>query len=365
MTRLRVALICCTILSGGCVDTSVVLHVWPDGHGRAVMTTRVYEAGLHAFDGLFPAQSPPRSLEEELPPPDEGTVLEFFGGRRLKLASSQFHKTNDGAVRTTIAEFSDVTELKVPFPPTFGLGATSHISIGGVVDEPRMSFALRPHENGDRLLVVKLPDGRVDADPDLQMTVFKTDSPEERAIKTAIKKMAVHFKVQLEDAPLLRTNAPASSGNSVTVLDLDLDKIINNLNENKVRQAISPASMQEILWQLGDMPGAVLPTEHEVFLEFEVPRQQAPAQPPAQAQGVASPPDTEIYLAPLKVSGAAIEVGEAINITNSPGYDNQPSFTPDGRAILFTSVRGPSPGVPGGSHTQTDIYRYEIAARQT
>ena len=39
--------------------------------------------------------------------------------------------------------------------------------------------------------------------------------------------------------------------------------------------------MQEVLWQLGDMPGAVVPIEHEVFLEFEPP--QAQAQPPAAA----------------------------------------------------------------------------------
>jgi Tol biopolymer transport system component len=43
-----------------------------------------------------------------------------------------------------------------------------------------------------------------------------------------------------------------------------------------------------------------------------------------------------------------------VNITNSPGYDNQPSFAPDGGAIFFTSVRG------GG--TQTDIYRYDLAS---
>jgi dipeptidyl aminopeptidase/acylaminoacyl peptidase len=46
-----------------------------------------------------------------------------------------------------------------------------------------------------------------------------------------------------------------------------------------------------------------------------------------------------------------------VNITNSPGYDNQPSFTPDGAGILYTSIRG------GG--TQTDIYRYDIASGET
>jgi dipeptidyl aminopeptidase/acylaminoacyl peptidase len=70
----------------------------------------------------------------------------------------------------------------------------------------------------------------------------------------------------------------------------------------------------------------------------------------------APPPDTEIFLAPLS-PGASTVVGAPINISRSPGYDNQPSFTPDGSAILFTSIRG------GG--TQTDIYRYDVGSGAT
>jgi len=77
-----------------------------------------------------------------------------------------------------------------------------------------------------------------------------------------------------------------------------------------------------------------------------------------------APPDTEIYLAPLKMASGTIEVGTAVNITNSPGYDNQPSFTPDGAAILFTSIRGALPASLGGSTTQSDIYRYDIRSRE-
>jgi hypothetical protein len=66
------------------------------------------------------------------------------------------------------------------------------------------------------------------------------------------------------------------------------------------------------------------------------------------------PPDTEIFLAPLSTSAGLPSIGQPVNITNSPGYDNQPSFTPDGQQILFTSNRG---------GTQTDIFRYDIAGR--
>jgi len=78
-------------------------------------------------------------------------------------------------------------------------------------------------------------------------------------------------------------------------------------------------------------------------------------QPPAPPTPT-SPPDTEIFLAPLTASrDGAMVVGAASNITNSPGYDNQPFFAPDGETLFFTSIRGGA--------RQTDIYRYDTRSR--
>lgn len=104
---------------------------------------------------------------------------------------------------------------------------------------------------------------------------------------------------------------------------------------------------------------------------------QQPA-PPAQA----APPSTEVYVSSLSVSGTSATVGKPENISNSPGYDNQPFFTPDGAAVLFTSDRVPLaartllkepvartvPAVPAqqqvATRTQTDIFRYDLASRK-
>jgi dipeptidyl aminopeptidase/acylaminoacyl peptidase len=60
----------------------------------------------------------------------------------------------------------------------------------------------------------------------------------------------------------------------------------------------------------------------------------------------------EVYLAHLTATGIT---GPLVNISNSPGYDSQPSFLPDGSAILFSSQR---------EGTQYDIYRYDIASKR-
>jgi hypothetical protein len=75
------------------------------------------------------------------------------------------------------------------------------------------------------------------------------------------------------------------------------------------------------------------------------------------------PPDSEIFLASLSVKGSTVQIGQPVNVSNNPGYDNQPSFTPDGTAVLFTSVRGgQKPNPANSAATGSDIYRYEIAS---
>ena len=77
------------------------------------------------------------------------------------------------------------------------------------------------------------------------------------------------------------------------------------------------------------------------------------AAPRATAQ---QPPGTDIYLVDLEVRGGRLQLGTPLNITDRDGYDNQPSFTADGRSVLYTSIR---------EDGQADIYRYEIEGRET
>ena len=69
-----------------------------------------------------------------------------------------------------------------------------------------------------------------------------------------------------------------------------------------------------------------------------------------------APPTTDIWIAPITRQGDSLTIGAPRNVTSRPGYDNQPAFTTDSKALLFTSVR---------EDAQADIYRYDLTSRAT
>lgn len=68
-------------------------------------------------------------------------------------------------------------------------------------------------------------------------------------------------------------------------------------------------------------------------------------------------PNTDVFIVDVSAgAGGALKLGAARRVTTWEGYDNQPSFTPDGRALLYTSIR---------ADNQADTYRYDLAAGTT
>src|SRR4051812_5724848 len=92
MMRLAAALVVLAALAEqGCVSSSLVLHVFADGHGRAVITTRLYESSLRAFDAIFPESAPPIPIEQELSPLGAGELERIFG-QRVRIESTRLDK---------------------------------------------------------------------------------------------------------------------------------------------------------------------------------------------------------------------------------------------------------------------------------
>ena len=66
------------------------------------------------------------------------------------------------------------------------------------------------------------------------------------------------------------------------------------------------------------------------------------------------PPASDIFIIDLK-NDKELKLGQPVKITSAAGYNNQPSFLPDGQSILYTSIKD----------KQADIYRYDIRSGAT
>lgn len=77
---------------------------------------------------------------------------------------------------------------------------------------------------------------------------------------------------------------------------------------------------------------------------------------PASAQD--APPATDVWIAKLGGSDGRAPLGGLRNVTDRDGYDNQPSFSTDGRTVFYTSIRDDG---DGGDSSQADVWAYDLA----
>ena len=90
------------------------------------------------------------------------------------------------------------------------------------------------------------------------------------------------------------------------------------------------------------------------------------------APRLAAQAGTDIWVVPFHAMSGHLMVGAPVNVTNRPGYDNQPAFTPDGGALWYTRISAEAPadiwrvGVAGGAPTRvTDTPESEYSAAIT
>src|SRR5437588_2923561 len=79
-------------------------------------------------------------------------------------------------------------------------------------------------------------------------------------------------------------------------------------------------------------------------------RSQTPSPSPT-----ATPGFSDIFIVNVKNERDGIRFSQPVKITTFAAYNNQPSFLPDGRSVLYTSIR----------NKQADIYRYDIRSDAT
>lgn len=73
--------------------------------------------------------------------------------------------------------------------------------------------------------------------------------------------------------------------------------------------------------------------------------------------GAQGPNPTNLWIVDLHWAGGRLAAGAPVKLTHDDGANSQPSFTPDGRAIVFSAQRDT------GANARSDIYRIDLKTR--
>lgn len=79
------------------------------------------------------------------------------------------------------------------------------------------------------------------------------------------------------------------------------------------------------------------------------------AEGPDLAADTANPPQTDIFVASMDFGDEGLVLRDLLNVTNAPGYDNQPSFIPGTHEFYFVSENATG---------KTDIWVFDLVSKQ-
>lgn len=269
-TRLLAALLP-VIALGGCLQSTAIVKVNPDGSGTIENQTLMTSAALaqiRQFSGAFGgANAKPVDPFSE----DEARSLASQMGDGVTLLSSSPLRSAAAEGRTSAYAFTDITKLRVSqTPPTPG-GATVRaggVGIGGGQGGVITIDLARTPEGNVRLTL------HTQADPLTAMTsqmggLARPGAPIPADQLAMARQMLAGFRVALRVQPLgrlVKTNSPYVEGQVVTLFDIDVDSLLSNEAAfTKLQNAKTPAETAEAL---KNVPGVKIPTERDITIEF-------------------------------------------------------------------------------------------------
>ena len=258
----RLAVLALACACAGCFESTTVLRVKGDGSGTLQQRTLIKKsalAQLRSFSALGGGRATLDPLSE-----DQARALAASLGDGVTLASTNTIETEDGQGRESIYAFPDVTKLHVSEqPPTPGGVSVKTQGIG--TDAPDITLGLTHEANGDAVLHVLVPPPAIFAGPDGSGGI----NPVVIAQLQALKGMLAGARLLLAAEPqgtLVKTSSPYVDGGRVTLLEIDLDKLL--ADEAFLARLQSAKTPDEVRAAVKDAPGLRINLDPDITVQF-------------------------------------------------------------------------------------------------
>jgi len=257
------ALLLCGVVCGGCFQSTTVLVVKGDGSGTIQQRTIVLTAALAQMRQLAARGGRSAATIDPLSE-DQARALAASLGQGVTLVSTNPIKTPEGEGRESTYAFTDVSQLRVseqpPAPPDIAARSPALSP-----DAPKVSFSLARQENGNAVLHINVPVPSLFASPDGSGGINPTVIDQLQALRVVLA--GAHLVLATEPAgAIVRTNSLWRESGRITLLEIDLDKLL--ADPAFVARVRAAKSADEVKAVLKDAPGLKVTLEPDIAIEF-------------------------------------------------------------------------------------------------
>lgn len=245
--------VCLTVLLTGCINSSTLVKVKPDGSGTI---EQILLVNPQALKGLLAGMGGGAQMKEGASPSvfneaDFKRTAERMGVKPVSLTPM---KENGFEGAKAVFAFDDITKVRVDQDPQMGSMASS-----STPKESPIHFAFARQGNTSVLTVTFDEKKAAGATADMQQKAPSIESIDPQMMQM-IKTMFEGFKVAVNlevDGQIVKTNADYVNGSRVTLLEIEMAGLFEDQEKLKALQSkIGPgATISEIKPYLKDVKG--------------------------------------------------------------------------------------------------------------
>ncbi|HXW05510.1 MAG TPA: hypothetical protein VD833_09780 [Vicinamibacterales bacterium] len=242
------------LFSSACLRSTTTISVKADGSGTVLQETGVSPQTLAMLKGMGGQGGPPADLigEEQAKKAAAMMGVQFVSGEPFKTAELEGYRARYA--------FADIRNVKMRMNQAEAAGMPGTKTS----DEPPFSFGF-DQKGASSLLTITVPEQKTGPVGALPQPPPGSDPQENEQALQMMKAMmrGLYVDVSLAvDGKILKTNAPHVSGSTVTLLQVDFDKLLADPNAFKKLQGATD------LKGLATIPGLKVIADRTLTVEF-------------------------------------------------------------------------------------------------
>lgn len=262
------------ILLNGCIEMHTILKLNKDGSGSVEENIFVGKAVIDMFKEFVSAFADSTQPQQEFNLFEEEKIKAKTSnlGEGVEFVSMETIKTSEKEGYKAIYKFKDVNKVKLNQDPSneVPMGEPTEAS-----EKPKEEVQFKFTKGKPNRIEFKFPDEvkktdkkKTDSPAETKEIDAEADSANMEQMVNVMKDMKAKIEIQVE-GKITNTNATYVDGNTITLFDIDFEKLLSDVDKLEQFKKANPDSFEEVKKLVKDIPGIRVELNKEVFIEFE------------------------------------------------------------------------------------------------